>query len=189
MAVVYLLRHGETEMTLNRLFCGYTDPPLCDKGYLTAKNAVKKIAGIAFDKALCSPQQRCRATIEHITKEYEIDPELIEINFGEYEGTSLDGIFSENPDEPVHLLDIVDQYVYPGGDNLSEYFYKAAEKVKRLVDREDGNVLACTHAGFMGSAMGGIFFGGVDTMYTLRIPACGIIKVWKEDGEYRYEMI
>ena len=87
------------------------------------------------------------------------------------------------------MLDIVDHYVYPGGDDLADYFNRAAEKVRRLVDQEEGNVLACTHAGFMGSAIGGIFLGDVDTMFALRIPTCGIIKVWREDGEYRYEML
>ena len=189
MGVVYLLRHGETEMTLNHFFCGVSDPPLCEVGHQTAERAVKKIANVPFDKAICSPQRRCRETLEHLTREYEIDPDLIEINYGEYEGKSLKGIFSEDPKEPVHLLDIVENYIYPGGDDMKEYFYKAAAKVKRMIDEEEGNILACSHAGFMGSVVGGIFMGGVDTMFALRIPPCGILKLWKDAGEYHYQML
>ena len=181
MAEVYLVRHGESSMTEQNLYCGFADPPLSERGLQSALRPRELLRGIQFDQVLCSPQLRCRMTLDTVGVEYTVDPGLIEINFGELEGQPL---FDD-----VGRLAIEDwsTCVFPGGDSLPEYFKRAGEKLRSLLEADCSRILAGTHAGFIGSAIGAVFLGGPETLFHTSVRPCAVFHVWKEDGKYRYE--
>ena len=93
----YFIRHGETVWNVENKICGATDIELTENGHEQAIRTGKLILekGITADKILSSPLIRASETARHISEvtgiPMEIEPRLIEQNFGRYESTPRDG--------------------------------------------------------------------------------------------------
>ena len=85
---VYLIRHGETEWTHTRRHTGLTDIPLTEEGRAQAKWLQGRLWELQFKKIFCSPLIRATETCEiaHLFDQAEIDDDLLEWNYGDYEG-------------------------------------------------------------------------------------------------------
>src|SRR3954464_4843449 len=97
LPVIYLARHGETAWSLSGQHTGLTDIPLTERGERNARQLAKRLEGISFAKVFTSPLQRARRTCElaGFGAVAEILPELLEWNYGEYEGRRTDEIRAE----------------------------------------------------------------------------------------------
>ena len=85
---VVLIRHGETEWSVSGQHTGTTDIPLTERGREEARLLEPLLADADFTLVLSSPLQRAQQTCElaGLGDRMEIDPDLIEWNYGEYEG-------------------------------------------------------------------------------------------------------
>ena len=161
LPIVYLARHGETAWTLTGQHTGLTDLPLTERGERNARRLEEQLRGFTFAKIFTSPLQRARRTGElaGFGAVAEIDRDLLEWNYGEYEGRLTADIHRERPEWQL-LGDGC-----PGGESPNEVGTRADRVVKR-VRAEKGEVLlfpALTFCGCSPLAGSGSMPPSVDT--------------------------
>jgi broad specificity phosphatase PhoE len=98
--VIYLARHGETEWSLTGQHTGLTDLPLTKRGEDNARALGERLAGLKFAVVLTSPLQRAMRTCElaGFGGVAEVDRNLLEWDYGQYEGLTSAQIHAERPD-------------------------------------------------------------------------------------------
>src|SRR5213080_3193792 len=97
--IVYLARHGETAWSRDGQHTGHTDLPLTEQGERNALRLGARLAGFIFAKILTSPLQRAKRTCElaGFGAVAEVDPDLVEWNYGDYEGLRTSEIRAKHP--------------------------------------------------------------------------------------------
>jgi broad specificity phosphatase PhoE len=136
---LFLIRHGETEWTLSGRHTGRTDIALTARGEDGARELGRRLRGIAFGRVLTSPRQRARRTCELAgLAPAEIEPDLAEWDYGDYEGRESADIRVGRPDWNLFRDGC------PGGERPAQ----VAERADRLIARlraQDGNVALFSH--------------------------------------------
>jgi broad specificity phosphatase PhoE len=96
---VTLVRHGETEWSASGKHTGRTDIPLSEEGERKARGLRERLKGVNFDRVFTSPLQRARRTCElaGFGEAAKVDPDLLEWNYGDYEGRKTSDILAERP--------------------------------------------------------------------------------------------
>jgi broad specificity phosphatase PhoE len=96
---VFAIRHGETKWSLSGQHTGTTDIPLTDNGRRLAERIRPVLEGEAFALVLVSPLQRARETcaLAGLGKQALVDADLVEWNYGEYEGLTPRQIHEKAP--------------------------------------------------------------------------------------------
>jgi broad specificity phosphatase PhoE len=125
--IVYLARHGETAWTISGQYTGLTDLPLTERGERNARRLEERLRGLTFAKVFTSPLQRARRTCElaGFGAVAEIDEDLVEWNYGDYEGRHSVDVHRERPDWELF------RDGSPGGESPAE----AAARADRVVSR------------------------------------------------------
>jgi broad specificity phosphatase PhoE len=144
LPIVYLARHGETAWTLSRQHTGLTDLPLTERGERTARRLGERLKGLTFTAVLTSPLQRAARTCElaGFKSVAEVNNDLVEWDYGHYEGRRTAEIRAERPDWELFRDGC------PGGELPQEVGARADRVVKR-VRAVPGNVLIFTSGHFM----------------------------------------
>lgn len=100
LPVVWLARHGETAWSLTGQHTGLTDLPLTQRGERTAHRLGERLRELSFVKVFTSPLQRAARTCElaGFGAVAEVDPDLVEWDYGQYDGRRTAEIRAERPD-------------------------------------------------------------------------------------------
>ena len=144
LPIVYLARHGETAWSLSGQYTGLTDLPLTEHGKRTAQKLGDRLQGLTFAKVFTSPLQRAHHTCQlaGFGAEAEIDSDLVEWDYGEYEGHLGADIRAESSGWNLFRDGC------PGGETPGQVKIRADRVVNR-VRAIDGNVLLFTSGHFM----------------------------------------
>jgi probable phosphoglycerate mutase len=128
LPIVYLVRHGETAWSLTGRHTGLTDLPLTEMGERNARRLRERLSGLTFARVLTSPLLRARRTCElaGFGSLAEIDRDLLEWDYGEYEGRRSVEIHAERPDWELFRDGC------PGGESPQEVAARADRIVNRL---------------------------------------------------------
>ncbi len=142
--VVYLARHGETAWTVTGQHTGLTDLPLTEQGERNARRLAERLNGIALRRVFTSPLRRAVRTCElaGFGSVAERDPDLVEWNYGEYEGRRTADILRERPDWQLFRDGC------PGGESPQQVAARADRVVSR-VRADAGNVLLFSSGHFL----------------------------------------
>jgi len=137
---VYLIRHGETEWSLSGQHTGITDIPLTENGRNVAKQLEPILAKENFTMILTSPLERARKTCElaGLGAHAEIDRDLVEWNYGEYEGLTPKQIDAQAPGWMIFTDGC------PGGESPAQVSARADRLVARVRSVE-GDVALFAH--------------------------------------------
>src|SRR5436190_20532285 len=94
---IYLVRHGETSWSVTGQHTGRTDIPLTERGECNARQIGARLRGLTFAKVFTSPLQRAKQTCElaGFSSAAEIDPDLVEWDYGKYEGLRTPEILAQ----------------------------------------------------------------------------------------------
>ncbi len=124
---VYLVRHGETEWSLSGQHTGRTDIALTENGRKAAGRLKPVLTGENFDLVLTSPLQRARETCElaGLGEHAQMDSDLMEWDYGEYEGLTPKQIHAQRP------AWVLFKDGCPGGENAAQ----VGARVDRLIAR------------------------------------------------------
>ena len=128
LATVYLARHGETAWSLSGQHTGLTDLPLTERGERNARALGERLRGLPFARVFTSPLQRTRRTCElaGFAGAAESDGDLMEWNYGQYEGRRSAEIHAECPDWQLFRDGC------PGGESPTQVGARADRVVGRL---------------------------------------------------------
>ena len=144
LPVVYLARHGETAWSLSGQHTGRTDLPLTEGGERNARALGVRLRGLVFAKVFTSPLQRAAHTCDlaGFGNAAERDPDLMEWDYGEYEGRRTAEIHVERPDWQLFRDGC------PGGESPAEIGARA-DRVVRQVRAVAGDVLLFSSGHFL----------------------------------------
>jgi broad specificity phosphatase PhoE len=144
LPVIYLARHGETAWTLSGQHTGLTDIPLTARGERNARRLQIRLRGLQFAKVFTSPLQRALRTCDLAGFESlaELDQDLVEWNYGKYEGRITAEIHNERPDWRLFRDGC------PGGETAKDVADRADRIITRI-RRVSGNVLIFSSAHFL----------------------------------------
>jgi broad specificity phosphatase PhoE len=144
LPIVYLARHGETAWSLTGQHTGLTDLPLTARGEQTARRLGERLRGLTFAKVFTSPLQRAVKTcrLAGFSGRAEIDPDLVEWDYGEYEGRRGSEIRAERPNWNLFRDGC------PGGESPAQVAARADRVIGR-VRAIDGNALLFTSGHFI----------------------------------------
>ncbi len=142
--VVYLARHGETAWSATGRHTGLTDLPLTERGERNAKSLRERLAGLVFAKVLTSPLQRAVRTCElaGFGAAVKVDPDLVEWNYGDYEGLRIAEIRAKRPGWQLFRDGC------PNGES-PEQVGARADRVVRRVRAVKGDVLIFSSGHFL----------------------------------------
>ena len=190
LPIAYLARHGETAWTLSGQHTGLTDLPLTARGERNARSLGERLNGLRFAKVLSSPLQRALRTCElaGFGDAAEVDRDLVEWDYGRYEGLRSAEILAQRPDWDLFRDGC------PGGESPEDVAARADRVVQRTRSIAD-NVLLFSSGHFLrvvaarwlalGPASAGRYF----LLSTASLSALGyernvsrpVIRLWNDD--------
>jgi len=150
MALFYFLRHGEAAWNAEGRFCGSTDVPLSDVGRRQAQLLARRLQPIRVECLYSSPLGRTRETArligEPIGRETVVDPRLTELNYGAWEGQTLEefkraypAIYRAWDADPANVAP-------PGGETGVQLIERVMPFMAEVAQRHpSGNVVVVCH--------------------------------------------
>ncbi|WP_433726315.1 bifunctional RNase H/acid phosphatase [Actinoplanes sp. CA-051413] len=186
-----LVRHGETAMTAQGRYSGRGDVPLSEQGEAQAMAAAGRVAGISRDvtAVVSSPLARCTRTAELIAAELgnvtvTILPELIECDFGDWEGLTFAEVRERWPDELDRWLDST-AVAPPGGESFKTVSKRVRGALATLQSAyPSGTVVVVSHVSPIKLILRDALAAGDAFLHRLFLDAAGVstMDMWPDGG-------
>ena len=184
--MLYIIRHGKTEMNAKMLMQGRSNHPLNEAGIAQAEEAAGRFAemGIKIDKVYSSPLVRALQTAERIAPDakFVVDYRLIEMDYGPYEGMDLR---DPAPEVIDFFMDFVNVPAPEGMEPLHAVVERLGDFLEEIADEaEKSNVLISTHAIAMKGALEYLTPGSKGSYWAKNIGNCDIYASEVKDGKF-----
>jgi len=170
---LYFLRHGQTAFSRENAFCGSLDPELTPFGLDMAQAFANAYRSTPWTAIFCSPMQRTLATAKPLCEalgiELEMREGLKEINYGKWEGQSVETVSRDYHDDYIRWLADPAWYPPTSGELAVAIASRALLVIEEIKQRySSGNVLIVSHKA------------------TIRIMLCSLLGI--DVGRFRYRL-
>lgn len=150
----YLIRHGETEWNKRGIYQGWTDIPLSETGKKQAESLGKRFLKMPLDALYVSPLQRAIHTAEFVAKSSDvplvIDDHFKEINFGEWEGSSVPQLSEKYGKSFTDFFDNPFDVSFPGEGSFDCVRKRSVKGFMELLEKHRGEKVAIvSHGGLL----------------------------------------
>ena len=184
--MLYIIRHGKTELNSKMLMQGRSDHPLNETGFDQAREAAERFAemGIRIDKVYTSPLVRAIQTAGEIAPEavFVVDERLIEMDYGPYEGMDLR---NPAPEVIAFFMDFVNVPAPEGMEPLPDVVARLGSFLAAIKEEaETANILISTHAIAMKGALEYLTPESKGSYWSKNIGNCDIYAAEVRAGEY-----
>ena len=202
---LYLVRHGECEGAGPGTLLGKTDVVLSANGRRQAAALRPLLPWGEGARVVCSPMRRARETAalawagarpagSEVLEEAEavvevesfatIDPDLAEIDFGQWEGRLFPELETQYPELVAAWSEFRPDFVFPGGEGLGDFAERVVRAAGRLTVMEEPQVVAFTHGGVIRTLV--CHFLGLPLrnylLFDIAPASVTILRVWGERG-------
>ncbi len=194
MTVTHLLRHGQTEHTPERRFSGRNDLPLSRTGRAEAEAAAARVPYLGIEVIVASPLRRTRQTAEIVAAPLglpvEFDDDLVELDFGDLEGLTLDEAKAKHP-LAVRRFGTDVTVAAPGGESVMDVSTRVARARRRLLAEHAGrSVLVVTHMMPIKLMLAAGLDVGEDVVHRVFLEAASLCTVtWSSDGRTSVRLV
>lgn len=146
---IILVRHGETEWNVNEVFRGRINIGLSARGARQAGLLGQYLSGTKIEAIYSSPLWRAFQTAEAIDKYHhlgiKVADELIDFDFGEWQGLSLPEVREKHPELFQEWAEHPEKVKIPGGESLEDVSERASSFIIEAMTRHAGNVIMVSH--------------------------------------------
>jgi ribonuclease H / adenosylcobalamin/alpha-ribazole phosphatase len=184
---VLLLRHGQTEMSVQKRYAGSTDVPLNDTGMAQADAAARRLAGAGLDAIVSSPLLRTRQTAARVAARcglpVEVDDGFRETDFGQWEALTFAEVRERWPDELTRWL--ADPLATPpGAENFADATARVLAALGRLLAAHAGRrVLVVSHVGPIKTLICSVLGAPPSALFRMHLDTAALCTAdWFPDG-------
>lgn len=190
---LYIIRHGETEWNVLRRFQGRSDIPLNEEGRRLARVTAEALREVPFSRIYTSPLKRAYETAMIIKADRDIpvivEPRIIEIGFGEYEGLCCGKEHYNIPDPDfMNFFQKPEAYKPPrGAEGIDELKARTGDFLQEIVynkDMEKDTILVSTHGAALRGLLSNITQVGIEDFWGNGVHKnCAVTIVDVKDGQ------
>ncbi len=191
MLRLFLVRHGQSVWNDEKRIQGQQDIPLGDEGRKQAIALGERLKGRQFQACFSSPLKRATETAELILKASGNStpiitlPELMERNFGDWEGKSIDDLQLLFPNDFSQWLAAHQIPAPPNGESMDELMKRVERGLDQILAVKEGNVLVVGHSGSIKAAICIFFRLPLSSFVRMRIDNASLTILEIEDGRNR----
>jgi probable phosphoglycerate mutase len=185
--VTLLLRHGQTEMSVQKRYAGRSDVPLTETGVRQVVAAAKRLASAGLSVIVSSPLQRAVQTAQEVAAAtgaaVVTDEGFRETDFGAWEGLTFAEVRERWPGEVTTWL--ADPAVAPpGGESFAEVSNRVTEALHRvLAGRARQTVLIVSHVTPIKTLVAQALLAPPPALYRMHLDVAALCEIdWYPDG-------
>jgi len=146
MTNIFLIRHGQTQWNLKKLFRGWVDIALSPVGIRQAEATAKVLSGFNIDAVYSSPLSRARQTARIIARPHGLGiaclDGLKDLNFGHWQGLPHQKVRKQWPEIYGKWLRKPHKIRIPGGETLDEVRRRSRSALDQILTRHDNGTVA-----------------------------------------------
>jgi len=155
---IIFVRHAEAEGNLNRVFHGWTDSSITERGHLQAQRVAQRLKDVDIDVIYSSSLKRTLQTAQYIADVKNLPiirtDKLKEINGGDWENREWEELPKLWPEEYDSWESRPHEHKMPGGESMVEFQKRLIDEVKYIIDNNKGkNICIVTHGTAIRSMM------------------------------------
>jgi phosphoserine phosphatase len=146
MTTLFLVRHGQTGWNKEQIFRGTKDIPLDEAGRGEARRVGERLKGEEIKAVYSSPLSRAKETAESIAGFHSLKVQVLtgltDLNFGGWEGRSLEEVKRQYPDLYQQWLQTPHDVIFPGGEGLDAVSSRAMRVIEEIIERHPRKTVA-----------------------------------------------